>query len=187
MEWTTILVNLGSGGIGVAITLALTGYWNWRDRKATQSIIERNAIVEYVRESQSIVLWLWKNIDKVSIGPDDRTMANVRLDLGDYVERIQLLSILNLEVRSVVTDDQTASLIRSRTRALEKFYGVLGLGPQAETRPSDVLGSLDITTESQIDDFASSFEKKIEGRISDIFDIYSATLGLLLERAAKNS
>lgn len=187
MEWTTILVNLGSGGIGVAITLALTGYWNWRDRKATQSIIERNAIVEYVRESQSIVLWLWKNIDKISIRPDGRTMANVRLDLGDYIERIQLLSILNLEVQSIVTDDQTAFLIRTRTRALEKFYGVLGLGSLAETRPSDVLGSLDVTTESQIDDFTSSFEKKIEGRISDIFYIYSATLGLLLERAAKNS
>ena len=44
-----------SGGFGVAITLVLTGLWNWRDQKRTRHAIELQEIFDYIHNTNDIV------------------------------------------------------------------------------------------------------------------------------------
>lgn len=47
-----ILLNMGSGSIGVLVTLALTGWWGWRERRRIRRFQEFDVIVNYVKEME---------------------------------------------------------------------------------------------------------------------------------------
>lgn len=49
-----MLVNLGSGSIGVVLTLVLTGWWSWRDRREARTAIELQEINNYLDRTNEL-------------------------------------------------------------------------------------------------------------------------------------
>ncbi|WKE60133.1 hypothetical protein [Corynebacterium tuberculostearicum] len=103
-----------------------------------------------------------------------------RIELGDFAERIQFLSILNLEIRGVIDDPQFNPLIAKRTNALVNFYQVLGLGPEGKVSPSDLLKSHDFKNIEQVESFIDLIDERLDQRITEIFRVYSETLAPIL-------
>ena len=76
MDWVSVLVNLGSGSIGVVVTLALTGWWNWRDRRETRTAIELQEINNYLDRTNELTRILSLDVEFV----DKATAATLDID-----------------------------------------------------------------------------------------------------------
>lgn len=121
MDWVSILVNLGSGSIGVVVTLALTGFWNWRHRRQTRLTLEKNAIVTYAKAAQEEVNWLWKHNSLISLANFDKEPDTQLNHISEFLDKIHHLIILNLELNTVVADKEVGSSLAECTKELTKF------------------------------------------------------------------
>lgn len=132
MDWFSVLVNLGSGGIGVLITLALTGFWNWRDRRETRGLIERDAIVTFVNRTTDITTSLWAEFDfEKLMAAKENSVERRRLTAG-VIGQLQRLNLLNSELKTVVKHDAVDVLLDECTGEVAIFYGLFGLGPEED-------------------------------------------------------
>lgn len=101
MEWSSIVANLVSGSIGVAFTLAVTGFWNWRDRKETQRMTQSLAVLSYVKESNAIAIRLLALKDPAG-STEDGYIDEGKMEL--VMSSLTRLEELFSELCMVVTD-----------------------------------------------------------------------------------
>lgn len=107
MDWASILLNLGSGGIGVAITLVLTGFWNWRDRRTTRRSLEVEAILNYVRQTATIT----HELNSSHARHEDAEGFN-SVKPHEVVSRLVKLDFLHSELRLSVKDSEIREIAR---------------------------------------------------------------------------
>lgn len=129
MNWASIISNFLSGGFGVVITLALTGFWNWKDQRKTRKALELQEIFNYLRVTNELVRGLAVEVDFHTKDEEDKKDI-----LGGHA----LLSAFHLaeenyvRLATLISDEQIICIAKSNLRELEEFRRlVFTLDPEA--------------------------------------------------------
>ncbi|MGO1967817.1 hypothetical protein [Corynebacterium casei] len=166
MQWEPVLINLSSGSIGVIVTLLLTGWWNWRDRRDSKRLLIRTELVRYVRETTELTSELWAQFDHAALMDTEAGSVSRKQHSLDDLGKLARLIIMSLEIKSITDDAYVLKKINECVSEVSKFYKHFGfgLGRQREDAPAYQVQVVGSESDSNI---------VLEKIVLNIYSIYS--------------
>lgn len=108
-----------SGGFGVAITLVLTGLWNWRDQKRTRHAIELQEIFDYIHNTNDIVRGLVVEVEFET--KEQAGDVKDRAGMHAIVRALHLAEESYVRLASLVSDEDVIKIANKNLKKLHEF------------------------------------------------------------------
>ena len=115
----------------MVITLALTGFWNWKDQRKTRKALELQEIFNYLRVSNELVRGLAVEVEFHTKDQEDEKDEKDKLGEHALVRAFHLAEENYVRLAALISDEQIICIAKSNLRKLEEFKRlVLTLDPE---------------------------------------------------------
>lgn len=123
--WGPILSNLASGSIGVLVTLALTGWWNWRDRRETRQALELQEIFSYIQDTNEIMRSLAIDVEFAT----EETSGNHEIGGHALLRTFQQTEERYVRLASIISDQEIIRIARGCLDTVGQFHSAIVHSP----------------------------------------------------------